>query len=510
MDIKNGSFSGISRSGRTLRSNRSKTQKIIIELSENEDGISSDEEVYGSDTGKSQRSQKFADYRGYQYQDTTEQLEPILSDSQSDQRTDPSMSPTIEKSLTPIAIQTPNVTEPNFQSQQEMSNFLDVSFMDDMGDHFVDYYDGNSDSLLEKIKENFFKKSTKPPIVFCKAQQSKDIKKMCNILNDANIEFTTDLPLHLYSTYLLSTRNTNLPASTFTLWPLPSDELITPRAFLRTTTTAQLGLNANDLKRELDKTKFTFVNYDQNNIRLKPKSHMLEFWHPQINALTEIDECLDAIFERKINSQIRNYADKHKLTKKGFPIKNAYQRRTPEDLHLNPLLKKNIINKLDSVIDQLSDMHTNSMQATEGMSYKLKKYYPGKLLKVPNYGLDWLSVLSCLDHKDKKSKLLLLKLFNLKLDKDNINGPVNSYPIDYELYCKPKLHRDKILKRIMAKHKIPAKNLKSHGHVKQAKKKQNHIRYNMDSFLDLALLHRKDKRLNEKKLFMDKFKTDSE
>ncbi|GAV28325.1 hypothetical protein PMKS-001796 [Pichia membranifaciens] len=224
----------------------------------------------------------------------------------------------------------------------------------------------------------------------------------------------------------------------------------------------------------------------------------------KINPLHELDEAIDAIYERKINSQIKKYSQDHKVTKKGFPSKCTYQRRIPEDIHLSPLLKEGIINKLDSVIDKLTDYHINSIVKTQKISRRLgTNGKTPKRASTVTYGLDWLSVLSCLDNKDKHSKMLLLRLFNLKLDKDTINGPVNSYPIDNELYTATKLRRDRILKNLISKSKVNLKNSKTTQYAKNARKQKNNISYNLDSFLNLGLYYTKDKRLKERNVSVE-------
>lgn len=365
----------------------------------------------------------------------------------------------------------------------------------------------DSRNVISQIADDFFAKYklNRTQVSFPLVELPAEIKKFSNILNDANIDFTTDLPLHLYSVYLLTTRNRNLPPAKFTLWPLPAHELITPRPYLRTTNFDTLGPCANDINRSLEESKYSYVNYDDNTKLMKSSPHMLEFWHPQINPLDELDECIDAIFERKINSQIRQYAQAHSVTKNGLPSKYVYQRRTPDDIHLSQQLKGVILAKLNSIIDKLTDYHTTSLAKTCKMSRKLGTYVDGrkteKRASAVNYGLDWLSVLSCLDNQDKQSKLLLLRLFNLKLDKDTINGPVHSYPIDNEIYRTTKLRRDKVLKSLVCKSRLAPKSSNSTTqYAKFAKKQKNDIRYNLDSFLNLGLYYTKDKRLKEKSL----------
>ena len=381
-------------------------------------------------------------------------------------------------------------------------------------DEYFEYGDSSMDEeeiidgrkVISHIADDFFAsyKPNKIQPTFPLLDLPAETKKFCNILNDANIDFATDLPLHLYNIYLLTTRNKNLPPAKFTLWPLSAHELITPRSFLRTANFESLGSHANDTARMLEETKYTYVNYHENSELIKPSAHMLEFWHPKINPLHELDEAIDAIYEGKINSQIKKYSQDHKVTKKGFPSKCTYQRRSPEDIHLSPLLKEGIINKLDSVIDKLTDYHINSIVKTQKISRRLgTNGKTPKRASTVTYGLDWLSVLSCLDKKDKHSKMLLLRLFNLKLDQDTINGPVNSYPIDNELYTATKLRRDRILKNLISKSKANLKNSKTTQYAKHARKQKNNISYNLDSFLNLGMYYTKDKRLKERKLSVE-------
>lgn len=378
-----------------------------------------------------------------------------------------------------------------------------------VNEEYIEYGDSSMDEeemidgrkVIAHIADDFFAtyKPNKIQPTFPLLDLPAETKKFCNILNDANMDFATDLPLHLYNIYLLTTRNRELPPAKFTLWPLPAHELITPRSFLRTTDFESLGSHANDTARMLEETKYAYVNYDDNSKLIKPSAHMLEFWHPKINPLAELDEALDAIYERKINSQIKKYSQDHKVTKKGFPSRCTYQRRTPEDIHLSPLLKEKIITKLDSIIDKLTDYHTNSIVKTQKISRRLgTNGKTPKRASAVTYGLDWFSVLSCLDDKDKHSKMLLLKLFNLKLDKDTINGPVNSYPIENELYTATKIRRDKILKNLICKSKVHLKNAKPTQYAKFARKQKNNISYNLDSFLNLGLYYTKHKRLKER------------
>ncbi|KAG0681394.1 hypothetical protein C6P42_004154 [Pichia californica] len=335
----------------------------------------------------------------------------------------------------------------------------------------------------------------------------KEINKYCNILYDADIDFTTDLPLHLYSVYLLNTRNKNLPLPKFTLWPLQTKDLITPREYLKTTNFKTLGISANDERKELDKSRYTNVNYEENSKLFKSKSHMWEFWNPKINSTLELYECMDAIYERKINAQIVKYAKDHEYTKKHHYVSDyTYQRDEASDIELDLIFKSKIKTKLDSIIDQLTDFHTNSMKRTSKLSRKLGTFNPEKArkAKVTDFGLDWLSVFSCLNKNDKQSKLILLHLFNLKLDKDLIHGPVNSYPIDLEIYNSTKFRRDKILKDLLLKSKPKIKYPKNGANAKLTKMQKNHIRYHLDSFINLSYVTSKTKRAIALKKKFDK------
>jgi hypothetical protein len=394
-----------------------------------------------------------------------------------------------------------NITEPSFSSDGFLHTEINTEATFNIDNPIIDPVEKRE--ILNKIV-NIFKKahnSDNSFVSFAKRNQPKEIKKFCSILTDANIDFTTDLPLHLYSVYLLKTRNTNLPDPEFTLWPLPTNELITPRPFLQTTNFQTLGIHANDLKNQLDETRYTEINYKENNKRKKSLPHMMEFWHPKINALDELNECLDSIFERKINSQITDYADNHKLNKYGLPSKYRYQRHKPEDIQLNMLLKEKIVQKLDNIIDKLIEIYDDSKTDVRGINKKLTTLPNSEKLKIPKYGLDWLNVLSCIDKNDKRSKLLLLMLFNLKLDKDNINGPIDNYPADYEVYANAKLHRDKILKQVISKKKKTLKHSKINAnYLKIAKKQKDNIRYNLNNFLNLGLYYTKKKRMMQRKI----------
>lgn len=385
-------------------------------------------------------------------------------------------------------------------SDSPVNSSAPVSDQDDVNSNLTFTFDDYplvglraSDEILKEMV-NMFESSLDQDnttlITFPKIRQSKQIQKYCNILNDANIEFTTDLPLHLYSVYLLKTRNLNLPDPEFTLWPLPTNELIAPRSYLKTTTFETLGENANDLPNLIKKSKYNSINYKENNKLSKCSNHMLEFWHPTINPLNDLNECIDSIFERKINSQISSYSNSKskKLNKYGSLLNIKFQRHTPEDINVNALLKSKIIDKLDNLIDKLVEIHDDNKSGTKGIMKKMKKINDHSTLKVPNYGLDWLSVLSCLDKDDKQSKLLLMILFNLKLDNDKFSGPIENYSADFELFAKAKLHRDKTLKKLISKKKTNFTNSRiDPNYHKVVKKQKSNVRYNLDSFFNLDL-----------------------
>lgn len=395
--------------------------------------------------------------------------------------------------------------------------FCNSSFFDDTHDFQVpeipssESHTEKNQRILRQLSDIFqiSGNSNLGGITFHKSEISDTIKKYCNILTDAHIEFTTDLPVHLYSVYLLSTRNKNLPDPNFTLWPLPSNELITPRHFLQTTKSNTLGKNANDVSNELRQTRFTKINFQLNNNRpSNPTKNMLEFWNPQIDSIEELKECMDAIFEKKINSQINAYSKSHSLDKNGLPKNYVYQRHTPDDITLDALLKRKIIDKLDKVIDKLVATHMVTKKGPGRLKKKLTSIDGTSNLHVPNYGMDWLSVLSMLPPNDKKSRLLLLMIFNLKLDKDHVNGPVDSYPDDFEMFAKAKTHRDKVLKILASKHISPSK--KSKNIYRKAKRCKTGIRHQLDSFLGLKIRNIKENRRNEKLLASTENRNNSE
>lgn len=484
------------------------------------DDTSSDEEVYGSDSNfiDNENKKRFLmddDFIDEDFNDNEVehiQNKPIYSSS--------SVTPDLEEyetisnqiTLKGNQYRPANNNKPLFlDSDKDDGNYDHEGNESDIYSTFIDYenYDDNKDKLqIDTSKDvisqisNAFHQNFQPNkhlITFTNNELPKEIRKYCNILKDADIDFTTDLPLHLYAVYLLNTRNKNLPLPKFTLWPLPMDELIPSRSYLKTTNFESLGDNANDINKELDQSRFTYVNYEANSKLLNSAPHMWEFWHPKINPVQELNECFDAIFERRINSQISKFSLDHEYTKRHYLSDYTYQRHSPEDLQLDNVFKSKLKEKLDCIIDKLTDTHTNSIAKTANISRKLGTIdrKNNKKAKVVSYGLDWLSVLSCLDNKDKQSKLALLKLFNLKLDKDIIHGPVNSYPIENEIYNDTKFYRDKLAKQLLSKAKAKSKAPKNTEYGKILKKQKSNIRYNLDNFMNLTFYHSKSRRTDE-------------
>lgn len=305
-----------------------------------------------------------------------------------------------------------------------------------------------------------------PTVTFTNTSLPKELKKYINIIQDANIDFTIDLPLHLYNAHLLSTRNKNIPGFEFTAWPLPSNDLITPRDYLFDTNFSTIGDEAKAFNEIMYSQRFAKVDYVVNQKRIAPKSSMTCFWHPKIDASAEMDECIDAIFEQNINRRISKHfhKKKHNLTDCA-----SIQRKDPVDLTLDAVLKRKLYGKLNNLVDRMVDTYMNAERNLSSFP-KMKGY------EIPVRGMDWLDVASQLEDDDRKSQALLFKLFRHQLKKDTINGPVDRYPHEYESYNRAEEHRHKILKRLIKKH--PKKH-------KDEKRMLYQIKNDFGSFLHL-------------------------
>lgn len=497
------------------------------------DNTSSDEEVYGSDSNFIDNKDKKRFLIDTDFIDNDYDDNGIEHNQNKYRGSSASVTPDLEEyeTLSNYTVLTRNHNRPLYDNKPLfLYNDKDVGddddeseFNDDFNKFIDDDYDyeyeydkdkpeiDTSKDVISQISDVFHQnfQPNKQLITFTNNELPKEIRKYCNIIKDADIDFTTDLPLHLFTVYLLNTRNKNLPLPKFTLWPLPTHELIPSRSYLKTTNFESLGCNANDINKELDKSRFTYVNYEANSKLLNSAPHMWEFWHPKINPLEELNECLDSIFERRINSQILKFSSDHEYTKRYYLSDYTYQRHSPEDIQLDNIFKSKIKKKLDSIVDKLTDFHTSSIIKTSSLSRKLGTIDKrnNKKAKVVNFGLDWLSVLSCIDSKDKQSKLTLLKLFNLKLDKDIIHGPVNSYPIENEIYNDTKVYRDKLAKQLLTKNKSKSKVSRNTEYGKILKKRKSNIRYNLDSFMNLTFYQCKNRRVG--KNIENKLKTEN-
>ena len=370
----------------------------------------------------------------------------------------------------------------------------DSSFEDSSSDETNDDIDIVQYESLVNDVIGYFQSKEQPEIhdVFSLCSElPKEIQKYTNLLLDFNIEFTKDLPLHLYSVYLLSTRNRNVPPPGFSNWPLQTQDLITPRNAIKTTDFQSLGQQARAFRVKMNWTRYTKINFSENNLLHKPKLRMLEFWHPEINATDELNECMDAIFEKRINKQIEQYSEENRYDKHGLPSRYRYQRHTPEDIRMDPILRNNIKTKLDNIIDRMVESYQTGLLTNESLGRKLA----AKVYKPPEYGLNWLNVLTNIDQKDKKARMHLLMLFNLKLEKDILSGPINTYSSSFEPFANAQIYKDKVLKGIAIKRKRAAvpysTNLKNMNRV--TKKQKSHIRYNLDDFLNLSLPSKEQK-----------------
>lgn len=467
-------------------------------------GESSEEEVYVSDVDSSRLNMG---------------IRPNDKASENDDEDDQQASH-ITTQVTEFGVKKESQTQELNYSDSFVSGYDEYSSSSEYSQDDYDDEDGNDDEYgnivdiereklnkkdLSEISSEFFKTSKRNILRPTKSHRHiipKDVKKYWDILNDANIDFITDLPLHLYNTYLLSTRNKDLPPAKFTLWPLPTNDLITPKSFLRTTNFKTLGYDANHGDDKFDDTRYTYVNYDENSKRSMSFSYMWEFWHPKINPSDELHECLDSIYEKHITNQIREYANSYESTRGDHvPNKYTYDRESPDDIELNSLLKKKVMTKLDSIIDRLTDYHTTSIKKIEKISRKLGTVHgeiPRRVGPV-HYGLDWLSVLSCLqdNKKDKKAMLLLLRMFNLRLDSDLLTGPIASYRLENKRFRKAKIIRDKKLKNLVVKTKKPKRNTDKSVFTKIANKQRTNIRYNLGEFINMELQHTKERRAKE-------------
>ncbi|TID21882.1 hypothetical protein CANINC_003366 [Pichia inconspicua] len=292
---------------------------------------------------------------------------------------------------------------------------------------------------------NYFRDNHKgwdtPTVNFCNINLTKETKKYITIIQDANIDFTTDLPLHLYNAYLLSTRNRNIPGFEFTAWPLPSNDLLTPRDHILDTNFATLGNEAKGFNEKMHLERFTKVNYVSNQKKVSPKLSMTCFWHPKIDACSEVNECMDAIFEQNINRKLAKLSRKRKVCKNDNTI---IQRKDPVDLILDAMLKRNIINRLDTIIDRMIDAYVKAES-------KISSFPTSKRSDYPVRGMDWLDVASQLEDDNYKSRLLLFRLFKQQLKKDYINGPLDRYPNEFERLGEGEEYKQKVLKSLIRK-----------------------------------------------------------
>lgn len=317
---------------------------------------------------------------------------------------------------------------------------------------------------------------------------TKDFQHYSDLLIDINTEFTKDLPLHLYTAHLLSTKNLHLPPKDFTSWPSPSSKLIPPRSYLSTTDFQSLNILPSRDFEMINNSKYVNIDYRPNyGPKLRVPTHsMLEYWHPQINSGEEIRQCIDSLYEKKINTQIQQYSESKKIRKNGKLSKYTYQRRVPEDLHLDDKLKDKIVERLDEVIDKLISINTEKVEKLENN----KK--PG--VDYTTFNIDWLSVMSSLgtNEYNKKMKTFLLKLFNLKLEKDKFNGPLQNILVRSQQFTESRNLRNKVLKRAITT--TQKKNSKSSGFkeslkvFKQSKKQKSNIRNHLDDFMKLSIV----------------------
>jgi hypothetical protein len=334
--------------------------------------------------------------------------------------------------------------------ERQPSSLLDVARLNmnvtDGMYNEVDFDGITAPDIKDKFSDKLFR-SHKQTVKVWKQPLSKEIEEYCGKLNDLNNDFTADLPAHLYAIYLLNTRNPNMPPPEISAWPLPSADLITPRQALKSTTVESLGKNAVLHMEKMKENRYSYVKFRENKHLRPGSSLMYEYWHPKINAQAEMEECLDAIYEKKINFQISCFNEKASKDTKAF----IYRRSNEEDLHLDRTKKTEIMGKLDNLIDNLIDLRKKNLDNEGRFSDLLGPLDRPKENKT-NYGLDWLSVASCLEQQfpEDGSRDYLNKLFSLRLQRNLSYGPTSNIPPKYHRFTALKTRRDAISKRLIA------------------------------------------------------------